>query len=189
LPATGTYYIWANTAVREQTGAYSLRLTEFKAATATEFYHPGFNHYFITSYPEEAASLAAGNLPPWVPTGKTFPVWGSSGTYIDNVWRFFSASFAPQSGHFYTNNPSEAATLQMGNVWQLEASDAFYMVASPDGQCDDGTRPLYRLYNNGMGGSPNHRYTIDPEVRTQMLGQGWVAEGNGPDGVFTCVPF
>jgi hypothetical protein len=38
------------------------------------------------------------------------------------------------------------------------------------------------------GGVPNHRYTIDPDVRTQMIAVGWIPEGNGPDGVFTCVP-
>jgi hypothetical protein len=156
--------------------------------TVTEFYHPAFNHYFITAYPEEAASLSAGNLPPWVPTGQTFPVWGSAGTFIDNVWRFFSASFAPLSGHFYTYNPMEAEDLQRGNVWTLEANDAFFMIASPDGTCPADSRPLYRLYNNGQGGAPNHRYTVDPAIRAQMIAANWGPEGNGPDSVFGCVP-
>jgi hypothetical protein len=188
LPSTGTYYIWANSVFSSQTGAYTLKVTTESRQIATEFYHPGFNHYFITAYPEEAANLAAGNLPPWVPTGRTFPVWGSAGTSVDKVWRFFSASFAPLSGHFYTNNPDEAQTLEMGNVWVREADDAFYMMRPPTGVCDDGTQPLYRFYNNGMGGSPNHRYTIDAGVRAEMIAQGWVPEGNGPDGVFACVP-
>jgi hypothetical protein len=155
---------------------------------AVEFYHPQFDHYFITADPAEAASLAAGNLPPWVPTGLTFKVWTGPGTNITNVWRFFSASFAPLSSHFYTNNPTEAAGLIAGNVWTLEEVNAFYMIASPDGTCPSGTIPLYRLYNNGMGGAPNHRYTIDSATRTLMIGKGWIPEGNGPDGVFTCVP-
>jgi hypothetical protein len=49
--------------------------------------------------------------------------------------------------------------------------------------------PLYRLYNNGLSGAPNHRYTIHASVRSQMIAQGWIPEGNGPDGVFACVPF
>jgi hypothetical protein len=156
--------------------------------TVNEFYHPAFNHYFITAYAEEAASLAAGNLPPWVPTGKTFKVWSGSGTNITNVWRFFSASFAPKSGHFYTNNAAEAQKLQSGNVWSMEASTAFYMMSSPAGTCPSGTMPLYRLYNNGQGGAPNHRYTIESAVRAQMIASGWIPEGNGADGVFACVP-
>jgi Ice-binding-like len=156
--------------------------------TATEFYHPIFDHYFITAYQDEAANLAAGNLPPWVPTGKTFNVWTGPGMNITNVWRFFSASFAPKSGHFYTNNPTEAQGLQNGNVWTLEASDAFYMMASPAGLCPTGTIPLYRLYNNGQGGAPNHRYTVDPAIRSSMIAANWIPEGNGADGVFACVP-
>ena len=195
LPATRTYYIWANTAVANQTGAYSLTVTTtggggpLPGETAVyEFYHPGFDHYFITAYQAEADNLNAGKLPPWVSTGKLFKVWAGPGTNIGNVWRFFSASFAPKSGHFYTNNASEAATLQAGGTWLLEASNAFYMMASPAGTCPAGTIPLYRLYNDGQGGSPNHRYTTDPDVRAQMIAAKWVPEGNGPDGVFACVP-
>ena len=31
--------------------------------------------------------------------------------------------------------------------------------------------PVYRLYNNGQGGAPNHRYTTSLATRTQMLGR------------------
>ncbi len=192
LPATGTYYISANTASANQTGPYTITLAASTGGgaitTATEFYHPIFDHYFITAYQDEAANLAAGNLPPWVPTGKKFNVWTGPATNITNVWRFFSASFAPKSGHFYTNNPIEAQSLLTGNVWSLEASDAFYMMAAPAGTCAAGTIPLYRLYNNGQGGAPNHRYTIDPAMRSSMIAANWIPEGNGADGVFACVP-
>jgi IPT/TIG domain/Bacterial pre-peptidase C-terminal domain/Repeat of unknown function (DUF5648) len=194
LPATGTYYIWANTAIANQTGAYTLTLsttggTSSPGETAVyEFYHPGFDHYFITAYQAEADNLNAGKLPPWVSTGKMFKVWTGTGTNIGNVWRLFSASFAPKSGHFYTNSAAEAASLQAGGTWVLEASNAFYMMASPTGSCPPGTIPLYRLYNDGQGGSPNHRYTTDSDARAQMIAANWVPEGNGPDGVFACVP-
>lgn len=194
LPATGTYYVWANTAIANQTGAYTLTLTAAGGSALPgetmvyEFYHPGFDHYFITAYQAEADNLIAGRLPPWVATGKTFKVWAGTGSGIGNVWRFFSASFTPKSGHFYTNSASEAASLQAGHTWVLEASDAFYMMASPSGTCPVQTIPLYRLYNDGQGGSPNHRYTTDANVRAQMIAQRWVPEGNGADGVFACVP-
>jgi hypothetical protein len=48
--------------------------------------------------------------------------------------------------------------------------------------------PVYRLYNNGQGGAPNHRYTIDLTVRAQMIAQGWVPEGRGPNAVEMCSP-
>jgi hypothetical protein len=47
---------------------------------------------------------------------------------------------------------------------------------------------LYRLYNNGQGGAPNHRLTTDRATRDAMTAQGWVAEGAGPDTVYGCVP-
>lgn len=152
-----------------------------------EFHHPAFDHYFITSYPGEADSLAGGHLPPWVATGRTFRVWGGPAPGIANVCRFFSTTFAPRSSHFYSHAAAECPGLAAGGVWALEAADAFYMMPTPTGACPAGTVPLYRLYNRGMGGAPNHRYTTVPAVRAQMLGEGWIPEGNGVDGVFACV--
>jgi serine protease len=154
----------------------------------TEFYHPQFNHYFITADPGETAILNAGQLPPWVPTGLTFSAWNAPSTNITNVCRFFSTAFAPLSSHFYTNSPLECSLLRSGTVWALEDLTAFYMMPSPAGTCPSGTVPLYRLYNNGQGGAPNHRYTTDPAVRLQMVAKGWIPEGNGANVVFTCVP-
>ncbi len=194
LPATGTYYLWADTAVANQTGSYTLTLSSLSATpppigqvTITEFYHPGFNHYFITGYAAEAASLIAGNLPPWIPTGQTFVVWDSAGAGITNVCRFFSATFAPKSSHFYSHNPAECPVLATGGVWGLESLNAFYMMPTATGNCPLGTVPLYRLYNNGLSGAPNHRYTAQLSIRATMISQGWVPEGNGPNGVFACV--
>lgn len=37
--------------------------------------------------------------------------------------------------------------------------------------------PLYRLYNNGIGGAPNHRYTTDIQIAYEMRNKGWTWEG------------
>ena len=198
LPTTGTYYIWVGTAIPNQTGAYTLTVSTASATpppsgtpaaiTVTEFHHPLWNHYFITAFPEEAASLRAGNMPPWVATGQTFKVWNAAGSGITNVCRFFNNEFSPKSSHFYSNATAECPSLATRSRWVLESSDAFYMMASPTGTCPTGTVPLYRLYNDGKSGAPNHRYTIYPSVRTAMIAAGWIPEGNGPNGVFACVP-
>ena len=198
LPTTGTYYIWVGTAIPNQTGAYTLTVSTASATpppsgtpaaiTVTEFHHPLWNHYFITAFPEEAASLRAGNMPPWVATGQTFKVWNAAGSGISNVCRFFNNEFSPKSSHFYSNAAAECPSLATRSRWVLESSDAFYMMASPTGTCPTGTVPLYRLYNDGKSGAPNHRYTIYPSVRTAMIAAGWIPEGNGPNGVFACVP-
>jgi hypothetical protein len=57
-----------------------------------------------------------------------------------------------------------------------------------DGGCATGTVPLYRLYNNGMGGAPNHRYTTSVAVFNEMIAAGWLPEGHGITKVFACVP-
>ena len=57
-----------------------------------------------------------------------------------------------------------------------------------DGSCPDNTLAVYRLYNNGQGGAPNHRYTTDVTIRMQMIAQGWIPEGYGPLGVIMCSP-
>jgi hypothetical protein len=110
----------------------------------------------------------AANPGPWVHVAVTVQGGGRIGQgafYIDGVQ---AGAFAPPA---------------------LEAADAFYMTASPTGNCPAGTVPLYRLYNNGQGGAPNHRYTIDGATRSLMIAASWIPEGNGPDGVFACVLF
>jgi len=72
-------------------------------------------------------------------------------------------------------------------AWQLEGVVFGLALPAPDGSCASGTAPLYRLYNDGQGAAPNHRYTTQPGVRAQMMGRGWIAEGSGI-GVIGCVP-
>jgi hypothetical protein len=123
-----------------------------------------------------------------VATGQTFKVWDAAGSGITNVCRFFDNEFSPKSSHFYSNASAECPSLATRSRWVLESSNAFYMMASPTGTCPTGTVPLYRLYNDGKSGAPNHRYTIHPSVRTAMIAAGWIPEGNGPNGIFACVP-
>ncbi len=71
--------------------------------------------------------------------------------------------------------------------WGLEG-DVFYTpLPSADGSCPTGHVPIYRLYNNGQGGAPNHRFTTSSAIRLQMLAKGYVAEGAGI-GVGMCSP-
>ena len=103
--------------------------------------------------------------------------------------RFFNDSFAPRSSHFYAlRGYGCEQTLAQFPDWQLESPALFNMMV-PDsaGHCPADTIPIYRLYNNGAGGAPNHRFTNDPSVRAQMIAAGWVPEGNGI-GVTFCSP-
>jgi hypothetical protein len=81
----------------------------------------------------------------------------------------------------------ECATVMQNPDWKFEGP--VFAAALPDaaGDCPAGTLPLYRLFNNGQGAAPNHRYTTSPGIRSTMIGQGWSPEGSGT-GVVACVP-
>ena len=87
--------------------------------------------------------------------------------------------------HFYTADQAEYDFVKTG--YQKKANDGkmypawtfeedSYYAAPGAGACPSGATPIYRVYNNGQGGQPNHRYYTDPAVKTEMLAKGWVAE-------------
>jgi hypothetical protein len=157
------------------------------AAVAIEYYHAAFDHYFATSIPDEIGKLDNGTFAGWARTGRQFNVYanGSAGTVP--TCRFFSTSFGAKSSHFYATSAAECTTVKANANWQFEGEVFATQPPAANGSCGAGTAPLYRLYNNGSGGAPNHRYTTEIDVRTQMIGQGWIAEGLGI-GVVACVP-
>ena len=157
-------------------------------ADIVEYYNTNFNHYFVTAYANEIALLDAGQFQGWVRTGRTFPVWVQDDGTLYGVCRFFSASFAPKSSHFYTPYADECATVNANPAWTFEAIAFYVELPSANGSCAPGRQPVYRLYNNGQSGAPNHRYTVSLSVRDQMLAQGWVPEGVGVFGTIACVP-
>jgi hypothetical protein len=158
-------------------------------ALAVEYYYAAWNYYFVTSFPDEVAVLDGGAFGGvWKRTGQTFKVWAQGSATSLAACRFFSTSFAPKSSHFYTPFAAECASVKTSADWQFEAVAFFTQLADPSGNCGAGTVPLYRLYNNGMGGAPNHRYTTSLTVLNQMVAAGWIFEGNGETKVFVCVP-
>jgi len=158
-------------------------------AQAVEYYYAGWDYYFVTAFASEIALLDGGGFDGnWKRTGESFKVWTQGAATGPAACRFFSTSFAPKSSHFYTPVASECASVKQSRDWQFEAV-AFYMVLPlANGSCAAGNVPLYRLYNNGMGGAPNHRYTTSPATLNEMLAAGWVYEGNGITRVFACLP-
>ena len=158
--------------------------------TAAEYYEEVFDHYFLTTLPLEVAALDTDVFPGWRRTGQHFhvaPINELAGAAP--VCRFFSGqTFAPQSTHFYTSLMSECAAVQRSSAWLFEGIVFGLGLSSAAGTCGPGTQPLYRLYNNGQGGAPNHRYLTDLTLRDTMIQSfGWIPEGAGI-GVIGCVP-
>ena len=99
------------------------------------------------------------------------------------VCRFFTVTFAPKSSHFYTSDPGECEAVRNYPDWQFEKI-AFYVHRYDGGACPAGTIPVYRIYNNGQTGAPNHRFTTNLALYGNFVNtQGWAAEG-----VRFCVP-
>jgi len=160
-------------------------------ALAVEYYYDAWNFYFETAFPDEIAALDGGAFGGvWKRTGQTFTVWtqASANAAAVPTCRFFSTGFAPKSSHFYTPFADECALRKTDPGWAYEAIAFYVELTDANGLCAAGTIPLYRVYDNGMGGAPNHRYTTSRAIRDQMLTLGWSPEGNGPAIIFACVP-
>jgi Repeat of unknown function (DUF5648) len=160
---------------------------------AVEYYYSAWNFYFVTAFPDEIAALDAGAFGgAWQRTEQAFQVWPQPNAMSTPTCRFFSIGFAPKSSHFYTPFPAECQYVKTNPAdvaaWEFENIAFYIQLADANGHCAAGTIALYRLYNNGVGGAPNHRYTINTLIFNQMIANGWVFEGNGNTKVFGCVP-
>jgi len=178
-----------NTSTPDTLTISDLQYTRAQTIVAVEYYYAGFDHYFHSADFNEINKLDDGIFGEnWHRTYQFFRVWTAPGPGRVPVCRFFSVGFGAKSSHFYTPISSECTSLQAGAVWMFEGDVYFLQLADTTGTCPAGTVALYRMYNNGMGGAPNHRYTISRAIRAAMVQLGWVAEGDGPDTVFACVP-
>lgn len=160
---------------------------------AVEYYYSAWDFYFVTAFPDEIAALDGGAFGGvWKRTEQAFQVWPQPNASSTPTCRFFSIAFAPRSSHFYTPFPAECQFVETNPAdvaaWEFENIAFHIQLADANGHCGGGTTPLYRLYNNGMGGAPNHRYTTNTLILNEMIAQGWVFEGNGNTKVFACVP-
>lgn len=145
---------------------------------------PG-EHYFYSSDAAEQKALDA-PASPFIRTGQSFAAFPPGTAGAANTCRFYSAR-ASSASHFFTPFPAECADLKNARGWIYEG--VAFALAMPDsaGNCPSGMKPLYRLYKNSAGSVPNHRLTSHPATRAAMLGNGWVSEGYGADGVISCV--
>lgn len=158
------------------------------APRAVEYFHPGMNHYFVTANADEVNLLDAGAFAGWQRTGEGMSVFDTSSVSASNVCRYFATGFAPQSTHFYSPYPHECQILSTNPIWTFEGFAFGWKLPESSGGCASETRPIYRLFNQGLGGAPNHRYTESMTTLDTMLYSGWTFEGDGRTRVFACVP-
>ncbi len=155
---------------------------------AIEYYHRTYDHYFLTAGENEIALLDAGAFPGWARSGQSFRVRPAGTDGAPDVCRFWSGStFAPKSSHFYTPFDWECAKVRNDPSWTFEGTQFALNLPDSRSSCVPGRVPLYRLYNDGRSGAPNHRYTTRLNIREAMVAQGWIPEGYGTLGVIGCV--
>ena len=124
----------------------------------------------------------------WARTGQSFKVFALGTPNTADVCRLFSEAFAPRSSHFYSPNRAECELRESSGVWNFEGDVFGFRPINAAYDCDAGTVPLFRFYNNSDNGVPNHRFTTSLQVRSQMVAEGWQPEGDGPLVVNACVP-
>lgn len=174
-------------------GLFSVDLTTGVPAgdrRAVEYYHQEFDHYFVTVDAHEIAGLDAGTFQGWRRTLEGFRVAATTSPSSLPVCRFFGVGFAPLSSHFYTPYPTECEFVKADPKWLYET--IAFGLALPNTNtlgCQVNSRPLYRLWNAGLSGAPNHRYTTSTSTFGDMINQGWVFEGVGSTQLFACVPY
>jgi len=148
-----------------------------------EYFNATLDQYFYADDPAEIALLDSVPSSGWIRTGESFdaiyfygnqlPIEGQ----VQRVYRFWNSTASAKSAHFFTVSQEECAALRDGvkQGWQFEGS-IFWAYVPQGGTCPIGT-PLRRLYNNGMGGAPAHRFTTRQEVAAVMTAKGWLEEG------------
>jgi hypothetical protein len=172
-----------------------------KVVDVVEYYNATLDHYFITADPAEIALLDGGGLGgAWQRTGESFQAWDANDGPAESVQacRFFGTDRYRVDGtrigansHFYTADPAECAFVRtayqslandglMYPAWTFE-SYAFRVILPVNGVCPLGTTALYRAYNNGARGDPNHRYSTNLALLQSM--PGWTVEG-----IVACLP-
>lgn len=162
------------------------------AIPVIEYYHRGFDHYFITSIPGEIENLDGGAYGgAWARTGMSFKAWANIADAPPSavpVCRVF-ISYPGGSSHFYSSIAAECATADTtpGSPLLLESPDVMYvLLADGAGGCPYGTQGVFRVWNQRT--DSNHRFTTDANVRDQMVRDGWLTEGSGPGLAIMCAP-
>jgi len=155
--------------------------------TAIEYFNAGFGHYFVTANANEIEKLDNGTFVGWARTGQSFKVATAAAAGLVPMCRFFTVAFPPSSSHFYAPRGLGCEQTLGLSAWQFEGEVFFVALPSGAGVCPAQTVPVFRLYNNGKGGAPNHRFTTDAATRQAMIDQGYIPEGLG-NGIGFCAP-
>jgi hypothetical protein len=167
-------------------GAAVTALQPHAPVPVVEYYWAARDHYFMSANPAEIAALDAEPPGGWTRTGQSFGAYAQPTGLANRVCRFYIPA-AYGDSHYFSASPGECAAVQAKFPQFIEETTTAFYIGLPDvntGACPAGTVPVYRLWNDRA--DTNHRYTTSQAIRNQMLAQGYLAEGYGPDPVSMC---
>lgn len=169
-----------------------------------EYYNARTDHYFVTGTTAEIALLESLATGEWQRRSDTpaFMAFDSAAVALhveganpqaQPVCRYF----IPPASHFLSASKAECDAVGAAYPdFVFETASAFHawLPDEATGGCPvlrvkiGGFEfvPVYRLWN--ARSDTNHRLTTSRTERAAMIGQGWIAEGYGPEGVAMCVP-
>jgi hypothetical protein len=151
------------------------------SVTIVEYYNASLGHYFMTPLASEITLLDSGAFAGWQRTGYTFDAFDKTSHPAGAVaiCRMYNDHYNGTSSHFYGPLGTDCAlTQQYFPDWSFEDPELFDAdLANAQDVCPAGQYPVYRVFNNGIGGAPNHRFTNSPDVVQQMVAKGYAAEG------------
>lgn len=153
---------------------------------AIEFVNTSLGHFFVSASPEEIAKYDSGAVAGWQRTGQSFSVYTAADAGRVAVCSFVS-DFGARSSRFYAPRGLGCEETLKDPGWRYQGDAFFVRLPDATGRCPAGTVPVYRLYNQGQGGAPNHRYTANDVTTLDMILDGWKPEG-APVGVGWCSP-
>ena len=155
-----------------------------------EYYSATLDHYFMAMGADEIDLLDKGGQGDWKRTGQRFVAWSKSYYAMPGavpVCRFYARG--PNS-HFFTGSKAECDYLKSLETKQRAEAQAqgkqflgwgyegiaFHALVPVNGQCMEGEKPVYRVYNGRASqNDSNHRFTAD-STQYQAMMPGWLDE-------------
>ncbi|MDQ6618723.1 MAG: S8 family peptidase [Pseudomonadota bacterium] len=153
-----------------------------------EFYNAALDHYFLSADPAEINALDKSAS--FARTGYLFYAYADGAAAPGSakaVCRFYAGPSQLIDSHFFSAEAAECQFVRQNGsaVWSLESAAAFYVeVPDSNGNCRDGTLPVYRFFNGRR--DANQRFSIDLSVGRAMINKGWVPDGSGHSGAAFC---
>ena len=155
-----------------------------------EYYNSSQDHYFITSLQADITALDTGKFTGWSRTGRSFQAYDQPTAGASPVCRFY---LPPAEWRFpFLLRVTHRVRGDAGQVPRLRGGIAGGDVHRP-ARSDDRRRATGSHSRSIACGTTAAIRTIailarDRQLRQQMVAEGWVAEGYGPDQVIMCSP-